>query len=265
MRISNRSRVMPALLTRLEPAPCSYAIASTSASTPPPSATESRLPAPPCAASRSPIACAPASVVAVPTTFAPSAASSSAIAAPMPRLAPVTSATSPSSSLPMMCVPRLEGANLTRNAAPRVATAPREPVHGFEGSARRGWRARSRAPVGQRGLEIAGGAERAAIDRLVDALDQARQHLARAAFGDTCRAGGGKRLHACGPAHRQVELAHQRVADFGKAGVCARVDVLHHRDPWLAPVVGLDRLGEEVGGFAHQRRMRGHADAELDR
>ena len=124
MRISNWSRVMPALLTRIEIAPNSLPMASMSASIALPSVTFSTRPPPPWAASRSPIACAPAAVVAVPITFAPSAASSSAIAAPMPRLAPVTSATSPSSNLPIVSAcTAIEGANLTRNDRLRVAVA----------------------------------------------------------------------------------------------------------------------------------------------
>src|SRR5579885_975028 len=86
---------MPALLTRIDTAPNSLAIASISASTAAASVTSRTRPTPPCAASRSPIAAAPASLVAVPITFAPARARVSAIAAPMPRLAPVTRATSP--------------------------------------------------------------------------------------------------------------------------------------------------------------------------
>src|SRR5512142_2160730 len=89
---------MPALLTRIETGPYSLATASMSASTAAPSVTFSTRPTPACAARRSPIASAPASLVAVPMTFAPLAASVAAIAAPMPRLAPVTSAISPCST-----------------------------------------------------------------------------------------------------------------------------------------------------------------------
>src|SRR5439155_24031737 len=46
------------------------------------------------------IAAAPSSVVAVPATLAPERASASAIALPMPRVAPVTSAICPSSIFP---------------------------------------------------------------------------------------------------------------------------------------------------------------------
>src|SRR5690606_3259423 len=169
MRMSRLSRVMPALLTRIETGPNSFAIASTSASTDAASVTSSLRPCPPAACSRSPIAAAPPSEVAVPTTVAPSAASSSAIAAPIPRLAPVTSATSPCNTLSINCSFSL--------------------------------------PVGQRGVEILGGAEGAGVEGFVDALAQAGQDLARAALGDAGGAARGERLHAAGPLHRQVELA----------------------------------------------------------
>ena len=97
MRISSWSRVMPALLTRIETGANSLAIASTSASTAAPSQTSSTRPWPPSAARRSPIAAAPFSLVAVPMTVAPRRARVSAMAAPMPRLAPVTRAISPAS------------------------------------------------------------------------------------------------------------------------------------------------------------------------
>ena len=58
---------------------------------------EHRATAARCAAAQPLIASAPAGVVAVPTTFAPAAASASAIARPMPRDAPVTSAHCPCS------------------------------------------------------------------------------------------------------------------------------------------------------------------------
>ena len=62
------------------------------------SRTSRRAPSPSNSRSASEIVAAPASVVAVPTTFAPLRASASAIARPMPRVAPVTSATFPASA-----------------------------------------------------------------------------------------------------------------------------------------------------------------------
>ena len=78
------------------------------------------------------------SVVAVPITVAPCAASASAMAAPMPRLAPVTRAISPLSGHAGSCAHALHCA------------------------------------FGKRGVEFGRRAERARVERLVDALDQAR-------------------------------------------------------------------------------------------
>ena len=62
-------------------------------------------PSPPHCANRSLIAAAPFSLVAVPMTLAPAAASVSAIAAPIPRDAPVTNATLPLKSCVLMSFP----------------------------------------------------------------------------------------------------------------------------------------------------------------
>src|SRR5262249_42439638 len=147
MRIRSWSRVMPALFTRIVMTPNSFATSSISASTAPGSVTLSRRPTPPCTASAAPIASAPASDVAVPTTFAPSAARRFAIAAPMPRLAPVTSATSPLNV----------------------------PVISFS---------RSGARLRQGRVQVRGRRRRAALELLVDTADEAGQHLARTALDE---------------------------------------------------------------------------------
>jgi len=95
IRISSWSRVIPALLTRMLSWPNSLLMLSISASTALASVTFNSRPVPPLAPSRSAMADAPDAEVAVPITVAPRFASSSAIAAPMPRLAPVTKAISP--------------------------------------------------------------------------------------------------------------------------------------------------------------------------
>src|SRR5690242_418730 len=203
---------MPALLTRIETPPCSFAISSMSASIAAPSVTLSARPSPPCGARRSPIARAPDSVVAVPMTFAPSAASSSAIAAPMPRLAPVTSAVSPVRGLSIgVASRRVRGrARYTR--------------------ARRASMRRLRAKILQRGFELRGRAERARVDRLVDAFDETREHFAGTAFDDLRRAGLREHTDALRPAHRKIELPRERIADRRNAGVHGRIDVLHDRN-----------------------------------
>jgi hypothetical protein len=101
MRSRRLSWVTPALFTRIETAPNSFSMAATSVSTPPESVTFSTAPRPeiPAVFSASPMPFAPASVVAVPTTVAPARPSASAIARPIPRDAPVTSATCPLRSM----------------------------------------------------------------------------------------------------------------------------------------------------------------------
>ncbi len=95
MRISRLSRVMPALLTTMVGLPSCDWMSLMPACTDSSSAMSMTMPRPR-VPSLSPMAFAPASLVAVPTTTAPAAARASAMAAPMPRDAPVTSAISPS-------------------------------------------------------------------------------------------------------------------------------------------------------------------------
>ena len=98
------SRVTPALLTRILTAPWRSPISVVTRSTESSWVTSSIQPSPLCPAwrSRSVIALAPSGVVAVPITMAPQTASSLAIASPIPRLAPVTSAISPWSPLAIL-------------------------------------------------------------------------------------------------------------------------------------------------------------------
>src|SRR6185312_4385305 len=89
---------------------------------------------------------------------------------------------------------------------------------------------RSAVPVGQRGVELGRRADRTRLQPLVDALDQAGQHLARAAFCNARGTANGQRLHALRPAHRQVKLALQRATDLVQRGVALRLGVLDYRD-----------------------------------
>jgi hypothetical protein len=90
MRSARLSRVMPALFTRMAMSPWCFWMSSTNESHLAASRTSSTMPVP---GTR----LAPSSEVEVPITFAPCLPSSSAMAWPMPRDAPVTSATFPSS------------------------------------------------------------------------------------------------------------------------------------------------------------------------
>ena len=147
IRISSWSRVMPALFTRMPIGPTLPATSSSTASTEAGSATSSTRPTPPCAARRAPMAAAPASLVAVPTTRAPRAASSSAMAAPMPRLAPVTSAISPLRGRVCMEDLLVGAATAAGNAGSRAARVwtPQRAGHGASGGGLRGGGFRPRA------------------------------------------------------------------------------------------------------------------------
>ena len=102
IRIRRLSRVMPALLTRISNLPNSFSMSAIRFSMVSGSAEFKARPSPPHCAKRSLIAAAPLSLVAVPMTLAPAAASVSAIAAPIPRDAPVTNATLPLKSCVLM-------------------------------------------------------------------------------------------------------------------------------------------------------------------
>mmetsp|Transcript_131703 Transcript_131703/g.328421 ORF Transcript_131703/g.328421 Transcript_131703/m.328421 type:complete len:221 (+) Transcript_131703:642-1304(+) len=96
MRIINVSFVMPALLTKMSTPPYSPSMALSTAATLSGSTTSSFMPVPfKSPPKRAAMASAPLSDVAVPTTVAPAFAKRSAMAAPMPREAPVTNATLP--------------------------------------------------------------------------------------------------------------------------------------------------------------------------
>jgi hypothetical protein len=163
-------------------------------------------------------------------TVAPSAASSSAIAAPMPRLAPVTSAISPlsaSSWLMRSKIPRLRP-RARRRSRPACRARVRP------GTCRCAWPGRP-APCPDR--------------------------IRRSRVAPRC----GQRLHAARPAHRQVELAHQRIADRVHAVVRAsrpRSAPPGDRHSHCRPAMVSASC---VGRVAHQRRVRRHAHRELDR
>ncbi|MNP40320.1 hypothetical protein D3C76_1339540 [compost metagenome] len=97
MRSMRLSRVIPALLTRMAGAPNCSPMAASTASTDSALVTFSSMPVPvmPCSFRVAAMRSAPDADVAVPITVAPWRPSSRAMAWPMPRLAPVTSATLP--------------------------------------------------------------------------------------------------------------------------------------------------------------------------
>src|SRR5574340_347749 len=226
MRASSLSLVMPALFTRIETSPNCWRIAPSTCSVCAASLTFNAMPAPLTpAASRYPlIARAPVSLVAVPVTVAPCLPSSSAMAWPMPRLAPVTSAICPSSvMLRSLC----EGG---QSQLQRFAV------------------------VDGQGLLVG-----------VDAFIQACQHLARCAFGVVGDASFAEFQHGLDPAHRRIQLAHQRVPDRRAVTVSRDIGIVQYRDDW--------RLHCNIGEIAAQlfRRaleqlaVRRHAHRQHDR
>mmetsp|Transcript_94403 Transcript_94403/g.240251 ORF Transcript_94403/g.240251 Transcript_94403/m.240251 type:complete len:244 (+) Transcript_94403:170-901(+) len=101
MRSISVSLVMPALLTKMSTWPYAALISFNTCSTLAESTTSSFMPLPlRLPVKRTEIASAPPSDVAVPTTVAPASARRCAMAAPMPREAPVTRATLPVRSKP---------------------------------------------------------------------------------------------------------------------------------------------------------------------
>src|SRR5262245_47768203 len=173
MRSSRLSRVTPALFTRMRGSPARALTSSSTAVTPVESRTSSTRPR--SVPRRSQIAAAPASLVAVPNTRAPSCASRAAIAAPSPRDAPVTSAICPSSS-------------------------------GIRGVAARDERLLDRLGIVDRvHMDLL-----AALDAAV----QARQHATGTAFHDSIDALQDHRAYRFHPAHGLVQLLDERGPDL---------------------------------------------------
>ena len=83
---------------------------------------------------------------------------------------------------------------------------------------------------------------------------QTAQHLAGTAFGNAGRHRARQRVHAVGPAHRQVKLPCERIADRGDARMHGRIDILDDGNRRLAPAISCHRFGKAIGCFAHQRR-----------
>mmetsp|Transcript_63358 Transcript_63358/g.159788 ORF Transcript_63358/g.159788 Transcript_63358/m.159788 type:complete len:246 (+) Transcript_63358:466-1203(+) len=120
IRIISVSFVMPALFTRMSTPPNSSSTALMTAATLSGSTTSSFMPLPfKSPPKRSLMASAPPSEVAVPMTVAPAEANFSAIAAPIPREAPVTKATLPVKSKPPAVAARAISAPASRCPTPR--------------------------------------------------------------------------------------------------------------------------------------------------
>src|SRR5674476_391083 len=188
MRKARLSRVMPALFTRICSPPCSLMIVSIKACAAAASLTFRSLPLQPGKAERvCPILAAPSSVVAVPITLSPRFASASAIAAPMPRDAPVTRATCPSNTTSLMRSPRKHVFYIRQT----------------------GW------------IE-----QRHAIQFRINAFYQASKHLARAAFDDGRQATRLDGLHTLHPAHRPKSLPVKCITNAFRIHLHRNVNVI---------------------------------------
>ena len=97
---------------------------------------------------------------------------------------------------------------------------------------------------------------------LVDALDQARQHLAGAAFDqrvDTLRL---HVLHALAPAHQAGHLLHQPLLIASGSVTSAASTLATSGTRGVGQRHGLQRLPHRVGGGLHQRAMERRADRQ---
>src|SRR5450759_1024135 len=130
---------------------------------------------------------APASVVAVPMTVAPALPSATKIARPIPRVAPVTNATSPT-RLHMVIVPDSL----------------------------------------QSGLQRIGIRQRRATQAARDSLVEPRQHFARSTLQYVLHTSCSNRLNGFDPAHRTIQLLHQRLPDRFRRIMAFHVGILNH-------------------------------------
>ena len=206
MRMASWSRVMPALLTSTCNPPCSLTMASTSASTPVLSLTSRQTPRQP---AKPPSACempdAPASVVAVPITLKPCSASVCAMARPMPREAPVTSATWPAliSSTSMHSASDAGSASVSTCASASMRlTMPASTLPGPHSTTWLSPRARkacttSTQRTGAEGLAVQRIADRIRIGlhRHVDVVDQRDARRGKGHVGQALAQGLGRRAH----------------------------------------------------------------------
>src|SRR5690606_30713750 len=226
MRSSRLSRVMPALLTTTVGAPSRFCRSSNSACTDSSLAMSSTAPRPR-SARASDTARAPSSVVAVPITTAPAAASVLAIAAPMPRDAPVTRATW-SRSIPLS----------NHSLIGRLPVFP------------------------QSFLQYRRRVEAHGPDRRIDTPDETREYLAGTRLDDGRDSLRHEVAHGLGPAYRAVELAAQALANVLRRAVGFDVHVVDDGHLGRAEGRGRERAGELVRRRAHQLAMRRHAHAE---
>src|SRR6266550_7878410 len=222
MRNTRLSRRVPALFTRMSIGPRSRSTSATAASTCSPWATSHAYPRAD-APSRCAAACAPVPSRAITATFAPAVCSALAIACPMPRLPPVTSATFSHRSIFMRRSGRLEERGDVDRRAEAHYCGP-----GQDASQQTGEHA-SRADLEEPGA-LAGESRRV--------------------------------LHALDPADGRGELVHEQAARArrGRHGLGGRVG--EHREARLAKLGAVEHQPQMTRGGRHQRRMEGAAHLE---
>src|SRR5690606_3643379 len=188
MRSIRLSRVMPALLTRISTLPCCSCTRSAKASTEAGEDTSRTSPWPftPASASQPLMAAAPDSEVAVPITAAPRLPSSSAMAWPIPRLAPVTTAILPA-MLMFLC-------SCCSDCVVRLTCW---------------WRSGAR----QRFLQAVRVIDRGDLQFGIDTLVEAGEDLAGAEFNQARDAACAEAAYRLYPGYRIVDLGHEVAAD----------------------------------------------------
>src|SRR5512134_245086 len=210
MRIRRLSRVIPALLTRMSIFPCASRMFLIPASTWARSLTSniSTIPLPPAATREARVSRAPASFpTSLTTTVAPSAQNASAIARPIPRAEPVTSATFPASRIVPPPVPKFIPST---TKAVQGEFSPEDRPHG---------------------IQVGGGAERRRPRFLVDAADEAGEHFARPHLEEGVRP---RSLHPPDrllPAHRGRDLPEKDLRNPVPGIVGPGRHVRHHGEP----------------------------------
>src|SRR5436190_7951187 len=217
---------MPALLTRMCSPPSAAMISLKAASTAAESATSKRFvtAAPPAAATAAAASLAAASfAVKLMTTLAPARPSATAIARPMPRDPPVTTATRPESS-PMGCLP-----------------------------------GDGRLPERRNGRGIGRALDR---DAGRDALHQAREDVPRAHLYRGRHAQGADALHRLFPAHRARDLSGQQLGDAGRVLVWRGLDVRDDRHARRRERHARELRRQPVGRGLHERTVEGRAHVQ---
>src|SRR5512139_688804 len=244
IRMRRLSRVIPALLTRMSTRPRASRIRFTPASTWAGSLTSSisTIPLPPAASIAARVSRAPASLpTSLTTTVAPSAENASAIARPIPRAEPVTSATFPESRIVPPPIPKVIP------STPRTVQgelSPEERPHGGK--------LRGRAEGRHGGF-------------LLDAPDEPGEDLPRPHLEETGRTGLPHPADRLLPPDGSGDLPDQDIRHRVSRAVGGGRHVRHHGEPERPLRDGPELRGEALRGRQHQGAMERGAHGEGQR